>query len=480
MTRVAALLACALAACAPGASGPAAPRPLDSALTVVTGATLWDGTGAPPVADAVLLIQDGRIVAAGARGSFAVPAGARPVDARGRFIIPGLVDAHVHFSQSGGIYTRPDALDLRAVRSYAEDLARTRAGLDDLLRSYLALGITAVVDVGGPMWTFEVRERARTTALAPHVAVSGPLLAPAALPQLDLGDPPVVQVLTPAAARAALGKILAHEPDLVKILFTDESPVGVAAFRPVVEAIIAEAHGQGVRVAAHAFHLETARLAVQLGVDILVHDVIDLPVDDDFVTLARAHHVVLTPTLVVDDGYQRTFAGQLRISARAERFAAPDVLASWRQLGRVAAQVIAARGAQAAELLAHPSPLPAENLRRLVAGGVTVAAGTDAGNIGTLHGLALFDELARMRAAGLTTEQVLLAATRDAARVFAREPDFGTLTPGRRADFLILRADPLVDLKALEQVEWVAKDGVLRRPYDILPPPAPPAPLRDR
>jgi imidazolonepropionase-like amidohydrolase len=441
-------------------------------MIAVTGATLWDGTGAPPVADATLVVRAGRVVAAGARGTVDIPAGARVVDAHGRFVIPGLVDGHIHFSQSGGIYTRPDALDLRSVRSYAEELARTRAGIDDLLRSYLALGITAVVDVGGPMWTFDVRARANATALAPHVAVSGPLLAAGALPQLDLGDPPVVQVVTPEAARAATRAILARRPDLVKILFMDESPVGVAAFRPVFEAIVAEAHGQGVRVAVHAFHQETARLAVELGADVLVHDVIDERIDDAFVTLLREHHVVLTPTLVVDDGYQRTFAGQLRIDARAERFAAPDVLDSWRQLPRVAADVLAARGPQAAATLAQPSPVPLENLRHLVAGGVTVAAGTDAGNIGTLHGLSLFDELARMHQAGLTDEQVLLAATRDAAHVFARDPDFGTLTPGQRADFLVLRADPLVDLQALEQVEWVAKDGVLRRPYDILPPPA--------
>jgi imidazolonepropionase-like amidohydrolase len=126
--------------------------------------------------------------------------------------------------------------------------------------------------------------------------------------------------------------------------------------------------------------------------------------------------------------------------------------------------------AHAREQLAAPSPLPAENLRRLHEGGVTIAAGSDAGNIGTLHGLALFDELAAMHAAGLANQDVLLAATRDAAHVFARTPDFGTLVPGQRADFLVLRADPLADLAALEAVEWVARDGVLRRPDAILPP----------
>jgi imidazolonepropionase-like amidohydrolase len=114
--------------------------------------------------------------------------------------------------------------------------------------------------------------------------------------------------------------------------------------------------------------------------------------------------------------------------------------------------------------------VPADNLRRLVAGGVTVAAGSDAGNIGTLHGVALFDELVRMRAAGLDNRQVLLAATRDAARVVAREPDLGTLVPGQRADFLVLAADPLADLAALARVETVAIGGVLYTPDQLLPP----------
>jgi imidazolonepropionase-like amidohydrolase len=468
LVLVVALLA---AACTHGA--PTAAAPGGEPALVVTGATLWDGTGKPPIHDAILVIRAGRIEAVGARGAEggpAVPAGARTVDASGRWIIPGLVDGHVHFSQSGSLYTRPDALDLRRFRPYADELARTRAGIDDLLRRYLALGITAVVDVGGPMWTFDVRARARNATLSPRVAVAGPLLAANPLPPLDLGDPPVVAVTTPEAARAAVRTILARAPDLVKLLFGDESPAAVAAFLPLAEAIIAAAHARGVRVAAHATRLATARAVVAAGVDVLVHDVVDVPVDDAFVALLREHGVILMATLVVDGGYQRSFAGALAVSARAERFAAPDVIASWRAWPEVAEAATAPMREGARARLAAPSPVPAENLRRLHAGGVILAAGSDAGNIGTLHGLALFDELAAMHAAGLANVDVLLAATRDAARVFARVPDFGTLVPGQRADFLVLDGDPLADLAALERVEWVARDGVLRRPDAILPP----------
>jgi imidazolonepropionase-like amidohydrolase len=456
----------ALAACARPASAPDRSLPL-----VVRGATLWDGTGAPAIPDAVLVVDGGRIAAAGPAGAVAVPTRARVVDARGRWIIPGLVDSHIHFSQSASIYTRPDALDLRAARSYADELARTRAAIPTLLRAYLALGITTVVDVGGPFWTFDVRAAA-ATAPAPRVAVAGPLLAPFALPVLDLGDPPVLEVTSPEAARAAVARIAERGPDLIKVLCADGSPAAMAAFRPVLAAILAEAHGRGLRVAVHATALEAAREVVAAGADILVHDIVDAPVDDAFVALLQRRGVIVIPTLVVDDGYQRTFTGGLAatITPRADRFASPDVLASWRALASTAAAIIAARRDAAAAILARPSPVPADNLRRLTAGGVTIAAGSDAGNIGTLHGLALFDELTRMRSAGLDNRQVLLAATRDAARVAAPHPDFGTLRPGQRADFLVLTADPLADLAALERVESVAVAGVLSTPDQLLPP----------
>jgi imidazolonepropionase-like amidohydrolase len=464
--RAALVLAVALAACARSQPAP----PATSALAI-RGATVWDGTGRPAIADAVLVVDGGRVVAAGPRDQIAIPAGARVVDAPGRWIIPGLVDSHVHFSQSASSYTRPDALDLRAVRSYADELARTRAAIPTLLRAYLALGITTVVDVGGPMWTFDVRDRA-DPALAPQIAVTGPLLAPFSLAVLDLGDPPVLEVTSADAARAAVARIAERRPDLIKILCADGSPAAMAAFRPVLEAIIAEAHGRGLRVAVHATALEAARIVVAAGADVLVHDIVDAPLDDAFLTLARDHGTIVIPTLVVDDGYQRAFTGGLAatITARAERFASPEVLASWRALPAEAAAVIAERSAGAAAILAHPSPVAADNLRRLVAAGVVVAAGSDAGNIGTLHGLALFDELARMRAAGLDNRQILLAATRDAARVAARSPDAGTLVAGQRADFLILTADPLADLAALAHVESVAIGGVLRTPDQLLPP----------
>ena len=126
----------------------------------VTGGTMIDGTGAGPVADAVVVIGGERILAAGPRGAVEVPPGATVLDARGKWIIPGLIDAHVHYSQSGGIYTRPDIIDLRERVPYEREMAGIRERLDATFRRYLCSGITSTVDVGGPFWNFEVRDKA--------------------------------------------------------------------------------------------------------------------------------------------------------------------------------------------------------------------------------------------------------------------------------------------------------------------------------
>ena len=84
------------------------------------------------------------------------------------------MNSHVHFFQSGGLHARPDVVDLRAIKPYATEMADLRAGLDTTLRRYLASGITAVVDVGGPFWNFDVRRRARENPFSPAIAVAGP------------------------------------------------------------------------------------------------------------------------------------------------------------------------------------------------------------------------------------------------------------------------------------------------------------------
>src|SRR5437588_4818633 len=130
-----------------------------SATTVITNGTLINpGTG-KVTENAVITVQGDHISAVGQASATDIPKkGDRGIDARGKFILPGYIDTHVHFFQSGDIYTRPDAVDLTSVRSYKEEHEWIERNRRDTLARYIRCGITSVVDVGGPMWNFAMRK----------------------------------------------------------------------------------------------------------------------------------------------------------------------------------------------------------------------------------------------------------------------------------------------------------------------------------
>src|SRR5438034_7221998 len=125
----------------------------------------------------------------------------KQIDCAGKFILPGYIDTHIHFFQSGDLFTRPDGADLNSVRPYKDEVAWVKSHLNDVFPRYLRCGITSVVDVGGPFWNFEVRKTATATAKAPRVAVAGPLISSVSREKLDLGDPAIVKIDTPEQAR---------------------------------------------------------------------------------------------------------------------------------------------------------------------------------------------------------------------------------------------------------------------------------------
>ena len=432
----------------------AVPRAARAEGLAIVGATVVDGAAAP-IADAVVLINGDRIQAVGSRAQVALPKGITIVDGRGKWVAPGLIDAHVHFFQSGGAYTRPDVVDLRKVRPYEREIALLKAALPRTFARYLLCGVTSVVDVGGPFWNFDVREAAGRTALAPRVAVAGPLVSTVDRPQLDIGDPPIVKTATPDEARALVRRELERKPDLMKVWFVFRPGDDLAAGKALVAATVDEARKGGVRTAVHATELETARAAVEAGADVLVHSVFDKPVDDAFVDLLKRRGVVYIPTLFVRTGYTLVLTGGFTPTAAERRWADPDVLATYEEVK--SRPELTSRPRRAAD--PESERVPRQNLKRLSDAGVTIAAGTDAGNIGTLHGPSIFRELRLMADAGLTPREVLASATAGGARVMGREKDLGAVAPGKLADLLILDRDPLVDVANLEAIYRVVKGG---------------------
>lgn len=401
----------------------------------------------------------------------------KQIDCSGKFILPGYIDTHVHFFQSGDLFTRPDVADLSSVRPYREEVAWVKSHLDDVFARYLRCGITSVVDDGGPMWNFEVRKKAGATAKAPRVAAAGPLLSSVSREKLDLGDPPIVKIDSPERARQFVRKLAEQKPDFVKIWYIIDKDHPVEAFRPIARAAIEESHACKIRVMVHATELETARAAVEEGADILVHSVIDKPVDDAFVKLLKDRGVILCPTLVVFERYGRTFSHHLNLTPEENAWGNPEVIASL-DVTKIPSEKLPQRIRDA---LADPQAalnrigktyaVALPNLKKLEDAGVTIAAGTDAGNIGTLHGPALFREFQLMKQAGLSPMQILQCATANAAKLFGGETGarIGKVENGFFADLVILKADPLQDIAHASAIDAVIKSGVVYSADSILP-----------
>src|SRR5213596_2868981 len=278
----------------------------------LVGGTVINPADGKVLPNATVVIDGGKIERVSTGKQDAAGLG-KQIDCTGKFILPGYIDTHVHFFQSGDLFTRPDGADLSSVRPYKDEVAWVKSHVNDVFARYIRCGITSVVDVGGPFWNFEVRKRANATAKAPRVAVAGPLISSVARPQLDLGDPPIVKIGTPEQGREFVRKLAAHNPDLVKIWYIVDKDHPVDSFRPIVRATVEESHAHKLRVAVHATELETARAAVEEGADVLVHSVIDKPLDDAFVKLLQDRHTILCPTLVVFERYGRTFANKLNL-----------------------------------------------------------------------------------------------------------------------------------------------------------------------
>jgi imidazolonepropionase-like amidohydrolase len=437
-------------------------------IALINGTLINPGTS-QIVQNATIVIDGDRIAATGDAKTTSTPKDARIVDCKGKFILPGYIDTHVHFFQSGDLFTRPDVVDLNSVRSYKDEVAWIKKNLPDTFERHLRSGITSVVDVGGPFWNFEVRKTANATAKAPRVAVAGPLISSVSRPQLDLGDPPIVKIDTPEQGREFVRKLAAQNPDLVKIWYIVDKDHPVDSFRPIVRATVEESHARKLRVAVHATELETARAAVEEGADVLVHSVIDKPVDDAFVKLLKDRHTILCPTLVVFERYGRTFANELNLTPEEKAWGNPEVIATLDvtklpqdQLPERIKTALADPNA-ALERIKKVYDVALKNLKTLEDASVTIAAGTDAGNIGTIHGPALFREFQLMKEAGLTPMQILQCATANAAKLFGGDTGahIGKIDTGDFADLVILKSDPIDDIAHASDIDSVMKNGVL-------------------
>jgi hypothetical protein len=370
------------------------------------------------------------------------------------------------------LYTRPDGLDLRKIHPYESEITFAKNNATDYLERYLRLGITSVVDVGGPMANFNVRDSIAKTIVAPNVLVTGPLFSMVDRPQLG-DDRPIIKITSKEAADSLMQQMLPSKPDFIKIWYIAGPTMPAEKNYDLVKYIAEQTHKNGLKLAVHATELHTAELAVDAGADILVHSVDDSLLPDAFIKKMLARNVTLIPTLIVAGNYYKVFSGKLAHHPQDLAWANAFAYGSLTDPESMAAEklppvlkFLRSRGIPAE--IASMDSIMALNLVKLVKAGVNIATGTDAGNIGTQHASSYLQEQEAMQAAGISVAEILKASTINVAKAFGKESVWGSIDKGKKADLLLLNSNPLQSLNNLNAIAMVIKDGKVLMPGELV------------
>ncbi len=422
-----------------------APLLLSAALSaqaqtvIVQAGQLLDRPGQAPRGAATLLIRDGKVdqvrdghLDAAALGA---PADTRVVDLRDHFVLPGLIDSHVHLTNDlGGV-----AGQLAAVQRSQSDNA-LEAAVN--ARKTLLAGFTTVRNLGdGDGEIRALRDAINAGKLpGPRILTANASISATA----GHGDPTLGYrvELHPAldtaentcngveSCRHAVRRQVAQGADVIKLLITGGvnsrigAGLGAQMFEDEARAVVETAKMYGKKVAVHAHGADGINLALRLGVDSIEHGTL---LDADSLRLFRQSGAYYVPTLSTVNGYRE------RLAANPEAYTG-EVLAKirWR------------------------IDITGKALEQAVPAGVRIAFGTDAGV--SLHGRNA-DEFELLVAHGMSPAQAIVAATTNAADLLGLGASVGSLEPGKQADLIAVRGDPLQDVTALTGVDWVMKGG---------------------
>lgn len=441
-----------LAACSGSAPHTPAHHAADAAgnghadTTIIENARVFDGE--KDLGQVSLLIADGRIQRITQAGDTDLPTDARRIDHAGRYIIPGLINNHAHVGNTQGIE--------HGDRFYTEEIVARD------LRQFQAYGVTTVVALGMNGRAFyDIRNALRDQPMrgaqlfgagAGIGAVAG---APPAT-NMGLADDPVARPADAAAARAAVREQIDAGVDFIKLWVDDLGGSAPPMPAEVYRAAIDEAHRHGKLVAAHIHDLAPAADLVASGVDIIAHGVRDAPISQTMLNAMREAGTGYIATLQIDEAnylyaehpewLQQPFLRAALPDALYAQFANPQ----WQQQKLADPATARHRAALAMNL---------RNLDTLRQAGIHIGFGTDAGALPQrVPGFAEHRELELMQQAGYSPQHALTTATRDAARL-QKFDDRGLLQAGMRADFIVLDADPLTDIRHTRRIHEVWQAG---------------------
>ena len=414
----------------------------------LTGVAVIDGRDSTPQPNQTVIVRGNRIVAVGPAGSTRAPEGARVVDGRGKFLVPGFWDMHVHTAIAGG---------------------------RDLLSLYIANGVTGVRDMAGdwPTLTSWRGEIAHGRLVGPRIIASGPYL--------EGGDVPIPHLNARNAAEARIGvdSLVALGVDFIKV----HSQLTAEAYF----AIARRARERGIVFAGHVPRVVGSAAASDSGQKSIEH-LLAIPVD-----CTPADSVALLPRFTVQSALGRCSSDDLApLYAKFVRngtyvtptFTAQVEVATWPKHevpgDSLAHYLPKALRDYVAEIFPMPDGIPPDadsvgqailmkRLRQVAAmqrAGVHILTGTDAPLRNSPPGFGLHEEMALMVRGGMSPLEVLRAATIEPARYFGMLDSAGTVEPGKLADLVLLDADPLRDIANTRRIAAVVANGRLFTPED--------------
>ena len=417
-----------------------APATLADTL-LIENVTLIDGTGRPSVAGASVLV-DGDRISRIARGSIDAPRGTKRIDGSGKFLMPGLMDMHVHLR--GSVELTPEGLF---------EVTTDRTTGVRMLHSYLYSGVTSIYDAGNvPDYILGLRSDERSGALvSPRIFATGAIVT---YPGSHGGNEWGTLVDDWPEAKAALDAHIEREPDVLKLTY-EERGWGAREMIPILpldlmQNIIQYYNERGIRTTVHTSSEYRARQAIYAGIDTLAHPIIQGPVTADFAKLMGAKKIPMVTTLTIGENYSR-------LAEHPEHLDQPLYQAT------VPAEEIEMLKTERRQeyqdrkwtwWMKIMTTIAQENLQMINDAGGVLVAGTDQSS-----GPALHRELELMADAGIPASEIIRIATLNGAIFLGKERDMGSIEEGKIADMVLLGADPTVDINNAKEILEVIKGG---------------------
>ncbi len=426
-----AIAALCLAACKP---------PEESLQKAIIGAVLIDGTGGPPISNSVVIVAGTRIRAIGNRANMPIPAGVEKINGAGKFLVPGLIDLHVHLgTRAGAEYKNADY---------------TRRLIEENLNTYLYFGVTAVRSMGTDRQAaFDVRkaERDGQISTARLFTAGRGFTAPRGHPSQEVGDV-VIQTDSPEEARRQVDTLAAQHVDAIKIWVDDLGGKAPKIKPAVIDAILDQARKYTIPVTAHIYSLADTEHLVQAGAAGFLHMIQDTEnIDPVFIGRLRDLRIVFAPTLIRQElDWLYAEHPQMLDDADVARSVDPGSIDAARQ---------AARSNHAMQAERQDFERAMRNTRKLAAGGVLIGVGSDGGSTLDFPGLMTHREIELLVEAGLSPMDALVAATRNGALALRKGDELGTVEPGRLADLTLVSSNPLEDVRNLRKIDRLMLNG---------------------